>query len=86
MCLVWKENGIGFSSFGFQNNSHRVLHGYTFFHPKPNRVFLSNPDPNRTRTDPSQFKSFVFQNIFKFLNLYLVPNIYITFTFIILNK
>jgi len=49
MCLVWKENGIGFSSFGFQNNSHRVLHGYTFFHPKPNRVFLSNPDPNRTR-------------------------------------
>ena len=40
----------------------------------------------RNRTDPSQFKSFVFQNIFKFLNLYLVPNIYITFTFIILNK
>jgi hypothetical protein len=29
--------------------NYRVLHGYKFLHPNPNRLFFLNPDPNPTR-------------------------------------
>jgi hypothetical protein len=58
----------------------RVLHGYKFLHPNPNRTGIAipglEPDPNtstRTRTEPDPTDTF--KNMINFSNFYFIKNI-----------